>query len=111
MYDLNAPGRTLAKLRDGKNISQYELADEMQLAGFHDMTRDRIMNIERGRSSFTICELAEFARICETHQIEFPPSPTCGDENRKRRLAYKVIVTVQFPDAPKPRGKGNRKKK
>ena len=101
MKDPNIVGRTVAKVRDAQDISQYELAEEMRLAGF-EMSRGHIMNWERGRADITICELAEVARICRAHRIEFVPKPaaTADAGHRKRGLSCKVIVTVEFHDDP-----------
>ncbi len=99
-------GRTVAKVRDAQDISQYELADEMRRAGF-DTSRNRIMNWERGRVDITISELAEIARICRTRQIEFVPkflsssdSALPNGQSPKRGLSCKVTVTVDFDDDP-----------
>ncbi len=103
MRDLNSVGRTLARVRDAQNVSQRELAAEMQLAGF-DTSRDRIMNLERDRADVTIGELAEMGRILNTRRFVFPPGKSTGasDRDYKRRLPCKVIVIVEFPDDPKP---------
>ena len=101
MKDPNIVGRTVAKVRDAQDISQRELANQMYLAGF-PMSRGHIMNWERGRADLTICELAEVARICRAHRIEFVPKPaaTADAGHRKRGLSCKVIVTVEFHDDP-----------
>jgi transcriptional regulator with XRE-family HTH domain len=102
MKDPNIVGRTVARVRDAQDISQRELANLMDHAGF-PMSRGRIMNWERGRADITICELAEVARICRTHRIEFVPKPaaTADAGLGKRGLSCKVIVTVEFLDDSK----------
>ena len=101
MKDPKVVARTLARVRDAQDISQYQLADEMELAGF-SASRNRIMNWERGRVDITICELAELARICRTHRIEFVPNPPAASngEPLKRGLSGKVTVLVEFDEDP-----------
>jgi len=99
MKDPNIVGRTVARVRDAQAISQYELADQMQLAGF-TTSRGHIMNWERGRADITLRELAEVARICRAHRIEFVPPPATNGDQPKRGLTCKVVVIVEFFDAP-----------
>ena len=68
MTDPSVVGRTVARIRDAQAISQNELADLLDHAGFI-ASRDHIMNWERGRVDITICELAEVLRICNTHKV------------------------------------------
>ena len=99
MTDPSVVGRTVARIRDAQAISQNELADLLDHAGFI-ASRDHIMNWERGRVDITICELAEVARICNTHRIEFVPKPLASfsGESTKRGLSCKVTVLVEFDD-------------
>ena len=119
MTDPSVVGRTVARIRDAQAISQHELADLLENAGFI-ASRDHIMNWERGRVDITICELAEVLRICNTHRVEFIPKPpasfiaqasTNGEpaKTAKRGLSCKVIVTVEFDDDPNQQP--NQKKK
>ena len=118
MKNPSVVARTVARIRDGQAISQSELADLMESAGFVS-SRDHIMNWERGRVDITICELAEVLRICNTHRVEFVPKPPTrfsapaynGEpvQPAKRGLSCKVTVTVEFDDDPNKQP--NQKKK
>jgi transcriptional regulator with XRE-family HTH domain len=118
MNNPSVVARTVARIRDGQAISQSELADLMENAGFAS-SRDHIMNWERGRVDITICELAEVLRICNTHRVEFVPkaptplsAPAYNGEPvqpAKRGLSCKVTVTVEFDDDPNKQP--NQKKK
>ncbi len=107
MKDPSVVGRTVARIRDAQAISQYELADLLEHAGF-TASRNHIMNWERGRVDITICELAEVLRICKTHQIEFVPRPlapstdpaSSNGHTTKHGLSCKVTVLVEFDDDP-----------
>lgn len=97
-------GRTIARLRHQRGISQEQLANALQLAGL-DVSRDMIMNIERGRTSVSVQILTHIAQILEAEVIEFVQTPkfTC------HAGIHWPTCRVVFRLSPCPQGKPNRK--
>ncbi len=60
----NLCGKTIARLRAEKKISQRELADRMQLVGI-DIDKNAIQRIESGKRFITDIEIVAFAKVFE----------------------------------------------
>ncbi len=60
----NLCGRNIARFRTELHISQRELADRMQLAGY-DMDKNAIQRIEAGKRFVTDIELVGFSKVLE----------------------------------------------
>lgn len=60
----NIFGRKVAKLRQGMELSQRQLADMLQLAGL-DVDKNAVPRIEAGKRFVTDIELTYFAKVLQ----------------------------------------------
>lgn len=63
---LNISGSNIARLRKERQLSQRELADQLQLMGI-DMNKNAIQRIESGQRFVTDIELQVFGKFFNIH--------------------------------------------
>lgn len=69
----NFIGRHVARLRDQRDWSQIYLADQLQLAGWHNATRSTVSKIEGGTLRIDLTQLFYLAAALRIHPIHFLP--------------------------------------
>lgn len=86
-------GRVIARLRYREGLSQEKLAAALQLAG-HDVSRDMIANIERGRVAVSVRLLTQIAQVLKVDEIEFDPSPGRPCKAGSKPILSRAILRV-----------------
>ncbi len=71
MKQRNFIGRLVGKLRDQRDWTQEVFADQLQLAGWHDATRDTVAKLEGGLLRVDLMQVRYLARALRVSTTQF----------------------------------------
>lgn len=90
----NVIGPMIVRLRYAHGWTQDELARELYFAGYQDVTREIVANVESRRTRATCLLIQALARVFGIHEGElfpsreaWPPQETAAALRRRRRRA------------------------
>ena len=71
MKQRNFIGRLVGRLRDQRDWTQEVFADKLQLAGWHDATRDTVAKMEGGLLRVDLMQVRYLARALGVSPMQF----------------------------------------